>query len=294
MLRHLLSIVVTASLAMMIPVSARAGDAVCGTTTQGPERYQHVIWVLMENHKYSSVIGNTNAPYITSLAAECASASAYQDAGAYPSLPNYLALTSGTTPVTTNCPSQRCPIYADNLFRQVRAAGGSAISFAESLPGPCFRKNLRPYAPRHVPATYYADPADRAACRTDVVPLDQLPVMLADEATTPMFSFVTPNLDDDMHDGTIAMGDAWLAQWLPQILNSPAYLSGNTAVFVLWDENTPCPSLFIAPSIPPGSVSADPTIGHYATLRTTEELLGITEYLGAAASASSYRSTFNF
>ena len=41
-----------------------------------------------------------------------------------------------------------------------------------------------------------------------------------------------------MHDGTIADGDSWLASNLPTILNSAAYQSGSTAVFITWDEGS--------------------------------------------------------
>ena len=58
-------------------------------------------------------------------------------------------------------------------------------------------------------------------------------------ARLPAFAIVTPNLQNDMHistGGSAARGDAWLASYLPLILNSSTYRRGRTAVFVLWDE----------------------------------------------------------
>src|SRR6185312_14772441 len=74
------------------PVATASGS--CGTAT-APPRYQHVIWIWMENRSYGDIIGNTSqAPYINSLAARCGLATDYHNT-THPSLPNYLAATSG-------------------------------------------------------------------------------------------------------------------------------------------------------------------------------------------------------
>src|SRR5690242_5528897 len=45
---------------------------VCTTTTTttggGGGSYTHVVWIVMENHSYSQIIGSSSAPYINSLA----------------------------------------------------------------------------------------------------------------------------------------------------------------------------------------------------------------------------------
>jgi phosphatidylinositol-3-phosphatase len=74
------------------PATAASGP--CGTAA-APPAYRHVIWIWMENHSYSDIIGNTaQAPYINSLASSCGVATDYHNT-THPSLPNYLAATSG-------------------------------------------------------------------------------------------------------------------------------------------------------------------------------------------------------
>ena len=127
--------------------------------------------------------------------------------------------------------------------------------------------------------------------------------------TLPAFSFVTPNLIDDMHDGTVAQGDQWLQANLPTIFNSSAYQSGTTAVFLTWDEgegeggtsndcatNTTDVGCHVAtivatPSTTPGTQSAT-LFNHYSLLLSTEQLLGLPP-LDQAATANSMLSAFN-
>ena len=108
----------------------------------------------------------------------------------------------------------------------------------------------------------------------------------------PAFAFITPDLCHDTHDCAVAEGDRWLADWMPKILNSAAYRAGRTAVFIVYDEPTPMPNVVVAPSIPPGTVATEP-VDHYSLLRTTEELLDIPTFLGAAAEAPSMRAMFH-
>ena len=126
------------------------------------------------------------------------------------------------------------------------------------------------------PAAYLVGGDDRAACMADDLPLgtvDSGPFATAlSTGTLPMFTFITPDLCDDMHDCDVATGDSWLHQWLDVITSSRPYQAGGTAVFVVWDEPTPMPSLFIAPSVPAGTIDHAP-VDHIALLRTTEEML---------------------
>jgi acid phosphatase len=69
------------------------------------------------------------------------------------------------------------------------------------------------------------------------VPYTQLATDLGSTATTPNYLFITPNLIDDMHDGTIAQGDTWLSQNVPTILNSSAFTSQNSVLNIVWDED---------------------------------------------------------
>ena len=157
------------------------------------------------------------------------------------------------------------------------------------MPGICVQTSAGRYAVKHNPAAYYFSSADRTACQADDLPLGELNAgELREDLDTgnlPSFAFVTPDLCDDTHDCPVATGDAWLQTWVPAIL---AATPGRTALFLVWDEPTPMPFIAIAPTVRSGSdISA--RVDHYALLRTTEEMLGITAPLGAAADAHSMR-----
>jgi hypothetical protein len=101
-------------------------------------------------------------------------------------------------------------------------------------------------------------------------------------------------------EGIVQLGDTWLASFLNAVFKTPQYRSGTTAVIVTWDESSHgsaasqrIPTLVIAPSIRPGTVATE-RFDHYALLRTTEQLLGLRPFLGAAATAPSMRAAFHF
>jgi hypothetical protein len=245
----------------------------------------------MENHTWGQVIGNTAAPYVSTLSHQCATDTAYAAVGS-PSLPNYLGATSGSTQgVADDADPGSHSFAADNLFRQVRAAGGTERSFVESMPGACTLASQGSYAAKHNPAVYFDGSGDRAACADDDVPITEFAAVLSG-GTLPTFTSITPNLCDDMHDCSVATGDRWLATWIPRILSTASYRSGNTALFVVWDEPSPAADVIVAPSVRPGTVSATP-VDHYSLLRTTEELLGLPP-LANAATATSLRAAVGF
>src|SRR6516165_6664951 len=195
--------------------SPAAASGPCGTASV-PHTYQHVIWIWMENHSFSDIIGNTSqAPYINALAAGCGLATNYHNT-THPSLPNYLAATSGlaqgSLPATTylDCsPSVICDMTVGSIFGQ----GETWKAYQESMPSNCDTSDSGEYVVSHNPAPYYTS---LPGCASHDVPYTQLATDLAGNAL-PAFSFITPNLIDDMHDGTVADGDNWLAANLPPI-----------------------------------------------------------------------------
>ncbi len=280
-----------------------AADAECGTRPAPPPAYQHVVWIFMENHRYPQVIGSGDAPFETALAQRCGTATRYASVGA-PSLPNYIGATSGDTHgIADDKGPATHPLTADNLFRQVRASGRQARSYEEAMPTNCALDPKGSYAVKHNPAAYFTGSVpernggtdDRAACKADDVALGTpTSGALADDLdrdTLGAFSFITPDLCNDTHNCDVKTGDKWLQAWLPRLVGSAAYRSGTTAIFVAWDEYTPMPSIVVSPSTPARSVS-DAVVDHYSLLRTTEELLGISDFLGHAAQAPSMRQAF--
>jgi len=252
-----------------------------------PRRYAHVIWIWMENHSYGTIIGAKRAPYLNSLASKCGLATSYHNIS-HPSLPNYVAATSGLgysgiARFDSDCnPVKGCVTAAASIFGQ----GETWRAYEDSMPSDCARSNHGEYAVRHNPPAYFTK---LRGCSKFDIPYPRLASDLAHNAL-PAFSFITPNLIDDMHDGTVHDGDHWLSLHLPAILNSHEYRNGSTAVFITWDEgeggsSSKCAAnkshvgchiaaIVISPSTKPGTRSAT-LFNHYSLLGTAEQLLGL-------------------
>ena len=244
----------------------------------------------MENHSYEEIIGNrSSAPYINSLAQQYGSATNVH-AEAHPSLPNYIAMTSGGTQgITDDRPPDSHPLGVENIFHQL--PGGRSRSLEESMPSSCYRSNSTPYAVRHNPEAYYTNLG--SDCAAYDVPLGSAPDLSA------AFTFITPNLCHDMHsnscpgnDDEIRQGDQWLRGFVPSLLATPQYHSGKAVIFITWDEegSNHIPTLVISPTT--SQVQSSTAYTHYSMLRTTEEILGL-PLIGGAASATSMRGAFH-
>ncbi len=253
----------------------------CGRAGAGPKHYDHVIWIWMENKNTAAILGSAQAPFLHELAAECGSASDFVDNGVHPSLPNYLEATSGGTQgVSDDRLPTAHPLTADNIFRQVRKAGGTAKSYEESMPSNCSVDSTAKYAAKHNPAAYYVGGDDRTACAQDDVPFTQFVVDL--NSKLPSFAFITPDICNDMHSCPVKTGDDWLRNVVGAITASPTYRAGSTAVFVVFDESDGAgtmPFYAVAPSIAPGTL-ADQRLDHSALLAFTEDALGVVDHLG--------------
>jgi phosphatidylinositol-3-phosphatase len=204
------------------PRSATVSVTTPAASASGPA--EPIVLIMMENKHYTDIVGNPNAPYIQSLIAR---GTLFTDYEAGPgSLPDYLANTAGVWTPTAAAGS-------DNIFHQLQAAGVGWGEYEESMPQACFTgAGSSPYKKQHNPAVYYSDiTSDPSACA------NVLPYTDFDPAHLRAFSYVVPNLNDDMHDGSglqaeIAAGDAWLAA------NVPAMLGGGAEVLLTWDEGS--------------------------------------------------------
>jgi acid phosphatase len=241
--------------------------------------FDHIFTIMMENHSYNEIIGSSQAPYINSLVAKHGVASNYS-AVAHPSLPNYLASSGGSTfGVTTDCTN--CFQTQPNIaVDRVEASGRTWKAYMESMPSACFVGDSGEYAQKHNPFIYYDDVRlNSTECAKDV-PYTQLTTDLAGAATTPDYVWITPNLLDDMHDGTIAQGDTWLADNVPAILNSPAFTTQNSVLNIVWDEDdstqgNQVASIIINSAVTPGYHSTV-AYTHYSWLKTIETAWGLT------------------
>jgi phosphatidylinositol-3-phosphatase len=301
---------------------APATTGPCGTTAAAPT-YKHVIWIWMENNSYGQIEGSSSAPYTNSLGAACGIASNYTNI-THDSLPNYLGATDGA-PLSSlltfdgDClPSSTCEVTTTNLFKQAGALPGGYKAYDESMPAPCTNGDSGTYITHHNPALYYTDLAKTCPTRDVALGTTTSSALLTDFAkakTAPAFSFLTPNGCDDMHGvfptclfNLVQMGDTWLSTWIPLITATPVYESGDTAIFITWDEgsggtvgeacagNTTDQSchvltVVVAPSVVPGT-NVSTLFTHYSLLKTTEDMLGLKE-LGLAKTATSMAAGFN-
>jgi len=243
----------------------------------------HLFLIVMENRDAASILGNAAAPYINQLAARYAVADQYY-AIRHPSLPNYLALIGGDTfGVTSDCTT--CFQSAPNLADALEAKGRTWKSYQEDMPRPCFLDaGTANYALKHDPFLYFTNIRTNPARCNRVVPLTQFDADLT-SGHTPDFAWITPNLIHDMHDGTIADGDRWLASFVPKILQSDTWKQGGELI-ITWDEgqgNAGCcgiaaggrvPLLVITPSGPKGDHIGTP-LTHYSLLRAVEDRWGL-------------------
>ncbi|HZR28020.1 MAG TPA: alkaline phosphatase family protein [Terriglobales bacterium] len=237
----------------------------------------HVVVVMEENHSFAEIIGSSSAPYINGLAQQGALFT-QSFAVEHPSQPNYLDLFSGSNQGVTD---DSCPhtFSTENLGSELTAAGQSFTGFSEDLPSAgstvC---TSGAYARKHSPWINFTNVATTAN-----QPFTGFPT---DFSTLPTLSFVIPNLNDDMHDGTIAQGDTWLQQHIDSYVQFAK--THNSLLIVTWDEDDNSASnqiatIFVGPMVKQGQFSE--TINHFNVLRTLEDLYGLT-HVGSAATAT--------
>ena len=235
--------------------------------------FTHVVLVVFENHEASSIAGNPDAPTFNALARRYATLTDYT-AVAHPSLPNYLALVSGSTHgISSDCTD--CVVRAHSLADTLAAAGKTWKTYAEDLPYPGFTGGSSGrYAKKHDPFLYFRDIAGSRARRDRIVPFTRLGHDLA-RHRLPDFSLIVPNLCNDMHDCPVATGDAWLKAHVVPLLHSPQLRGG--VVFVVFDEGTSdtggggrIEALALGPTVRRGSRFTK-TTNHFGLLRTIED-----------------------
>jgi acid phosphatase len=242
-------------------------------------RPRHVLIVIEENRAYSQIIGAADAPYINALAKKGALMTR-SHAITHPSLPNYLALFAGDTQGVLD---DGCN-YAFNgptLASALRAAGLRFATYSEYLPGPGFAGcGFMSYRRKHNPAVYWQKSDPKAAAEN--VSFSDFP---DDYAKLPTVAFVIPNQDHDMHDGTIAQGDAWLKANLDGYVHWA--LANDSLLIVTWDEDdgsegNRIATIIVGAPVKPGRYQEP--LDHYGLLRTLEDMYGLAP-LGHSADA---------
>jgi hypothetical protein len=245
--------------------------------------FGHVVVIVFENKDEGDVFRSSRAPAFNALARRYAGFSRYVGV-THPSLPNYLALVSGSTQgITSNCTS--CLVPGRSLADTIEASGRTWKTYAEGLPRPGFTGCCAGrYAKKHNPFLYFRRVVARPDRLRRVVPLAQLSRDLR-AGSLPDLSLVVPDLCHDMHDCSVATGDRWLKGFVPPLLRD------DTVVFVVFDESaggSPAhariPALALGPLVRRGSTFTR-TVSHYGLLRTIEDAWGLPR-LGRSAAAT--------
>ncbi len=269
-----------------------------------------VFLIMMENHNWSDIKHSSSAPYINDTLLPMASYAEqyYNPPGIHPSEPNYLWLEAGTNFGIFNdaSPSANHQNTRLHLVTLLDKAGISWKSYQESISGTvCPLTGNGLYAPKHNPMVFFDDVTNTndpnsAYCIAHVRPFTELAANLQDN-TIARYNFITPNLCNDMHDtcaplnDSVKQGDTWLAQNIPTILNSQAYENGGV-VFITWDEGEggdgPIGMIVLSPEAKGGGYSNTIHYTHSSTLRTLQEIFGVTPLSGDAATATDLSGLF--
>jgi acid phosphatase len=269
------------------PVSAAPAVSSPATPAAAAAGVSKILVIMEENHGTAAVFPS-GMPYLWHLARRYGYASDWS-AITHPSLPNYLAIFSGSAfNDPPDCdPGPGCAYPAPSVFGQALALGKTARSYEESMPSQCDRSDSGTYAVRHNPWAYI--PGEAAACRSGDVPAGTPSggalASAVRAGTLPNVGLITPNLINDAHDGTLGQADAWLRRWLPVIMSGPDWRHGRLAIAVVFDEGEPglqVPFVLIAPGLS-GAVTRQP-LDHYALTRLIDQVIGAPPLRRAASS----------
>jgi acid phosphatase len=252
-----------------------------------------VLIFVEENHSLAQM--RTGMPYTFSLAQQYGYATHYR-AITHPSLPNYLAIVSGSTQgVTDDKGPAAHPTKARTVFGQAFATGHTAKTYAESAATNCDTHGTALYAVRHNPWVYFTPTAERSRCRTHDVPLGSAFAGDVAAGTLPNVGLVVPNLCNDAHDCGLATADAWFQKQMKKVFAGPDWASGRLAVVLTADESVASDTsntvltVVIHPSQHGHVVTT--ALTHYSLTRLCEDVVHA-GHLGNAASARSLSAAF--
>ncbi len=306
------------------PSTTTAGEAATTTTTaRTPAARPHVFVINLENEGFAAVWGEESvARYLNDSLVPKGKLLTNYYATSHVSLGNYITEISGqpSNPST----NADCVVYTEyengkgcvypasvkTIADQLRDAGLTWKSYQEDMTTPCRHPKIGSgdttvaarkgdqYATRHNPFVYFHSIIDSPDCVKNVVDLKALPIDLASAATTPNLSFITPNLCHDGHDapcvdgepGGLTSADAWLKEWVPRILASPAYKANGIVVITLdeaegADAGAACcgqkgsgggrvGALVISPKVAPAQIDDTP-YNHHSLFCGMEQIFGL-------------------
>lgn len=293
------------------PASSAQSASTPAATVNAGSHLQTVFVIMMENQNWAQIKGSPSAPYVnqTLLPMAAHAQNYYNPPGLHPSEPNYLWLEAGTNfGVTDDSDPQFNHITSSNhLVTLLEQAGISWKAYQEGIDGqscPLVSHDL--FATKHNGTLFFDDVTDNndpqsAHCIAHERPYSELASALNNN-TAPRYNLIVPDLCDDMHNSggcatsnSIRNGDTWLKQQTPEILNSQAYQNGGV-IFIIWDEGEgsdgPIGLIVLSPEAKAG-YSNTIHYTHSSTLRTIQEVFGVTPLLGDAANATDLSDLFS-
>jgi phosphatidylinositol-3-phosphatase len=274
------------------PSAPASASPASGSSAVPSKAFAHIYLLLLENHEFNTIVGSDDAPYINGLLAKYGQVT-QMHAVAHPSEPNYIALVSGSTQGVRDDGVYN--LSAPSLFDQIEAAGRTWHVYAQGFPGACSAVastdevadgpgKAGDYARKHNPAISFTSISENPSRCANITGLAGFDPAAAD------FEMIVPNQINDMHSASVGTGDAFLAAFLPTILDSAAFAEGSLLI-VTFDEGTSSigegghiATLLATPTMAPGT-RFDVDANHYALLRTIEDAWGMPP-LGAAADAT--------
>ena len=246
---------------------------------------------VVENHSLRQM--RAGMPFTAGLARRYGHAVAYR-AITHPSLPNYLAIASGSTHGVRDDSSPAIHrVRGRTVFGQALARGKTAKIYAEGMPSRCtLTDGGNRYAVRHNPWTYFV--RERRACRRHDVPMTAF-ASDVDRGRLPNAGMVIPNLCNDAHDCSLANADSWLRARVSRVRQGPDWRSGHLAVVITADEDdlsqgNKVLTVVMHPSQHSRVVRRPLT--HYSLTRLYDDVLGA-KHLRRAAGAPSMTRAFH-
>jgi len=286
-------------------------------------RIKHVFVISLASSGYDTAFGAApQMPYLAGTLrpqGELLSGYSLLDDAA---LPNGIAAIAGQPPdakTEANCPSyEEClyPVETLTLADQLTAGRFEWHAYMEGMvdeagkPDSCVpppAEGGEPptggYSASANPFVFFHSLLDLGDCALNDVSLDELATDLRKVETTPSYSAISPNLCNAGVAGQCPAGapdgaaaaDAFLAQWVPKILDSPAYEKDGLLIVAFGRLNPPADgspaptgkpkvgALLLSRFVGPGATDSTP-YDPYSLLRTIEDLFGL-EHLGEAEGA---------
>jgi phosphatidylinositol-3-phosphatase len=269
---------------------------------------KHVFIVVLENHSYDDVIGNTqDMPYLNGLAGKYSKAAGYF-ADTHPSMGNYFMLTTGQ--IIEGFDSFSGTVTADNVVRELIDAGKTWKEYSEALPSAGYDGgDVGYYLQHHDPLSYFSDVRDNPSQKANLVPFSQLAVDIAAH-TLPDYGFIVPDTIHDAHNcpngdasgctvhQKLVATDAWLQTNVDPLIQSADFnVPGGGLLIITFDESFESDTVMggghvawvvVGPDVRKGFTSGY-CYQHPSTLRFMSEMIGIQSYPAGAATAPSMR-----